>query len=358
MEAENKPVAILGAGLAGLLTAYRLQQFGIPYLLFEGRERLGGRIHTITTEGGGTIEMGATWFAPKHQHLLALINELGLSYENQYTGNKVLYDYLNPDRKVQAIDIPIGNEPSLIFTKGTHDIIQALANRIDQKSIHLGEQVKALSFEKGACVVRTNQAAYAVQTIVNTLPPNLFINSIDFTPDLPENLIKLCSTTHTWMGESIKAALVFDHSPWRKQHIGSLFSQLGPFTELHDHMHSDVKINALKGFMHPGAHEWSIEGRKQNAIDQLKLYFPKHDLTPRSYHEFDWQNEPMTFHQYQSELSPHQNNGHPHFRESFFEDRLFFAGSETAQFFPGYMDGAVERAESVAQQIIKTYSDT
>ena len=39
-------VTIIGAGLTGLLLAYRLQQHGISFTIVEARDRIGGRIHT------------------------------------------------------------------------------------------------------------------------------------------------------------------------------------------------------------------------------------------------------------------------------------------------------------------------
>ena len=57
--AEKKPcrVAVVGAGLAGLTTAYRLQQKGVEVDLYEARGSVGGRI--LTAYAGGRIaELG------------------------------------------------------------------------------------------------------------------------------------------------------------------------------------------------------------------------------------------------------------------------------------------------------------
>lgn len=57
--AENEPkISVIGAGLAGLTAAYRLEKMGHPVEVYEARERLGGRVFTIQigdsfTEGGG-----------------------------------------------------------------------------------------------------------------------------------------------------------------------------------------------------------------------------------------------------------------------------------------------------------------
>src|SRR4051794_38859828 len=40
-------VTILGAGIAGLVAAYELEQRGFDVEVFEGSDRIGGRIHTF-----------------------------------------------------------------------------------------------------------------------------------------------------------------------------------------------------------------------------------------------------------------------------------------------------------------------
>lgn len=51
MTKQAKKIAIIGGGLTGLSLAFKLQQFGIPYLLFEKNKALGGVIKTIKKDG-------------------------------------------------------------------------------------------------------------------------------------------------------------------------------------------------------------------------------------------------------------------------------------------------------------------
>jgi monoamine oxidase len=51
-------IIIIGGGLAGLAAAKVLEDQGVSYLLLEGSERLGGRIHSVQWEGD-TLELGA-----------------------------------------------------------------------------------------------------------------------------------------------------------------------------------------------------------------------------------------------------------------------------------------------------------
>ena len=67
---------IIGGGLAGLYTAYKLNQREpkAKLLILERNRAMGGRIDTIHN-----LEAGAGRFHDQHKLLLALINELGLT---------------------------------------------------------------------------------------------------------------------------------------------------------------------------------------------------------------------------------------------------------------------------------------
>ena len=76
----SKPVLIVGGGISGLSAAGRLKEHGLQVLILEGRDRLGGRIHTIDVAGeqASWIDMGAA-FIDDHQtnRVFHLLNESG-----------------------------------------------------------------------------------------------------------------------------------------------------------------------------------------------------------------------------------------------------------------------------------------
>ena len=74
-------IVIVGAGLSGLYTAYNLHKHNPKYniTLLEASDRIGGRIHTITTPDGIQYEAGAARFSPQyHRRLCDLMRELKL----------------------------------------------------------------------------------------------------------------------------------------------------------------------------------------------------------------------------------------------------------------------------------------
>lgn len=80
--ARSEPVTILGAGVAGLVAAYELEQRGHCVEILEARSMLGGRLHTHRFSCGrrGPIaELGAMRIPARHCRTMQLIDQLGLS---------------------------------------------------------------------------------------------------------------------------------------------------------------------------------------------------------------------------------------------------------------------------------------
>jgi oxygen-dependent protoporphyrinogen oxidase len=71
-------IAIIGGGISGLAAAYELSRRGVPFLLFEATDRLGGLVHTEHV-GGFTIEAGADSVLAQKRAALDLCAELGLT---------------------------------------------------------------------------------------------------------------------------------------------------------------------------------------------------------------------------------------------------------------------------------------
>ncbi len=53
------PVLVIGAGVAGLSAAARLRRAGLPVVVLEARDRVGGRVHASTTFAAHPIDLGA-----------------------------------------------------------------------------------------------------------------------------------------------------------------------------------------------------------------------------------------------------------------------------------------------------------
>jgi len=72
---ESAPVAVLGAGPAGLTAAYRLVQRKIPVVVFEAGEEVGGLARTVVRDGY-RFDLGGHRFFTKSREVEALWDEL------------------------------------------------------------------------------------------------------------------------------------------------------------------------------------------------------------------------------------------------------------------------------------------
>lgn len=65
-------VVVIGGGISGTYTAWRLRDRGLKVALYEATDRIGGRFYTEHFEGLPTIhaELGASVFIPQEHHLL------------------------------------------------------------------------------------------------------------------------------------------------------------------------------------------------------------------------------------------------------------------------------------------------
>jgi polyamine oxidase len=57
---DPERVIVIGAGFAGLAVANALREAGIPFVVLEGRDRIGGRAHTVDV-GGSPVDLGCSW---------------------------------------------------------------------------------------------------------------------------------------------------------------------------------------------------------------------------------------------------------------------------------------------------------
>lgn len=84
-------VAIVGAGLAGLVAARQLAAAGARPLVVEARDRVGGRLLNEEIGGGKIVEVGGQWIGPTQDRIAALAAELGVGTFPTYDeGREVL----------------------------------------------------------------------------------------------------------------------------------------------------------------------------------------------------------------------------------------------------------------------------
>ena len=100
-------VAVIGGGISGLTTAYRLAAAGVDVTVHEASDRPGGKLGTVQV-GDVRLETGADSFVARKPWAVDLCRELGLAGELVAPGAKGAY--LWTDRGLVAFlkDAPFG----------------------------------------------------------------------------------------------------------------------------------------------------------------------------------------------------------------------------------------------------------
>jgi polyamine oxidase len=75
-------VVVVGAGIAGLSAAQQLKAAGFEVVVLEARDRIGGRVHSITSSTGTLLEEGATWIHGNQAEFEAVVAGMNLPSVN------------------------------------------------------------------------------------------------------------------------------------------------------------------------------------------------------------------------------------------------------------------------------------
>jgi protoporphyrinogen oxidase len=88
--ADQHPVLIVGAGMAGLACAMTLQQAGVPFLLFEQDEKVGGRVQTDEFDGY-RLDRGFQVLLTAYPEARKFLDYEKLELRKCYPGSRVWY---------------------------------------------------------------------------------------------------------------------------------------------------------------------------------------------------------------------------------------------------------------------------
>jgi len=337
---KKDKVLIIGAGLCGLYSALLLQD-DFDVQIIEARERIGGRVHQLSSH-----DMGPSWIWGHQREILKLIETLGLETFEQYTEGLSLYDA--PDG-VQKFSSPTAAK-SYRIDGGITALLTAIKAKL-HCPIHLAEQVLTIaslsSSETSGLEVETNKETYHVTRVISTLPPRLAAQSLVYKPALEASVQNTLENIPTWMGYSEKCVIEYPHAFWKEEGLsGFTFSHVGPLSEIHDA--STKEQPALFGFVQSSVQNDEIENK---VIEQLVRLYGTQASEPTNIHFVDWKEEEYT----STDADKKPLSAHPHygFELNHFNGRLSFSGTESAMSDGGYLEGALIAALHISDTIKK-----
>lgn len=359
-------VLIIGAGLAGLYAAWRLQQAGChDYVLLEARDRPGGRILSPHSRGNAPaasrIDLGPTWFWPAHQRAFAaLLRTLDLPAFEQHHAGDVLVERV-AGHPAQRFAGSIGMAGSMRLAGGMAALVDALQAGIDQTRLHFGTRVRRIEALDHALQLEIEQAEgevghWRAQQVLLALPPRLAATRLRFEPALPAGLLSEWQATPTWMAPHAKYVAVFESPFWRARGLsGTAQSGVGPLAEIHDASLPDGDA-ALFGFI--GVPARARRGVSEVALrdacrHQLVRLFGSDAAAPAAEFLKDWAADPLTADAADLDAAAHHAEAPAaEVREQPWASRLIGIGSEWSAEFPGYLAGAIDAAETGLARVL------
>jgi monoamine oxidase len=129
---SDASVAIVGAGLAGLVCAHRLKRAGVNATIYEASNRTGGRTYTARNmlPEGVTTELGGEFIDTNHETLLGLVDEFGFD----------LVDL--------AAEVKSSQEPATWFINGREVKIADLARRFQPLARRMAAAMRQARYSK------------------------------------------------------------------------------------------------------------------------------------------------------------------------------------------------------------------
>jgi monoamine oxidase len=238
------------------------------------------------------------------------------------------------------------------FVEGAQAISIRMAQRLGAGRVQLNAPVRRISTTGSGVTVVSDAGTVKAAHVVVAIPPPL-ASRIIYDPLLPPERDQL--TQRLGMGNLTKVEAFYDKPWWRDDGLtGAAVSDTGPAKTTFDVSPQDGSIGGLLGFV-GGDEARRFSGRKTALVaavlDNFATYFGPKAKTPTHWEVQEWAREEWTrgcptalappglLTEYGRALIPPIG-------------RIHWAGTETATYWHGYMDGAVRSGERAAAEIL------
>ena len=274
-------------------------------------------------------------------------SELSLLYALAYVAAAGTKD--NPGSFSRLITVP-GGAQERRFVGGSVAISEKVARTL---RIHLGAPVTAIRDDGHGVRVTAGGRTYRARTAIVSVPPPL-ARAIAFRPGLPAGKRALLRALKP--GSLTKAEAIYATPFWRAAGLsGQGFTDVGIGRIPFDNSPPDASIGVLFSFIGGARHaEWAAltaDARRAAVLaDLARIVGDDRALSPVDYFEQDWTQEEWTRGCPVAHLGPGALTAHGTWLRRP-TGRVHWAGTETADIWQGYMDGAVRSGERAAREV-------
>jgi monoamine oxidase len=259
--------------------------------------------------------------------------------------------YIHSGESIERLIAIAGGAQESRLVGGSQLIAIKLAKRL-KPHVHLGTPVAKIKQTGRAVVVTGKSFSLRAKHVIVTIPPTL-AGRIEYDPPLPALRDQL--TQRMPMGSVIKVQAIYDEPFWRADGLtGFATSDEGPVKLSFDNSPPDGKPGVLMGFYEgQAARVFSTATKKERrkaTLECFARYFGDAALNAEGYVERNWAEEPFTRGGYAGFMTTGVWLDYgAQLRAPV--GRIHWAGTETAQVWNGYMDGAVESGYRAADEV-------
>ncbi|XP_051762061.1 amine oxidase [flavin-containing] [Ctenopharyngodon idella] len=242
------------------------------------------------------------------------------------------------------------------FAGGANQISEAMARELGDR-VKLGRAVYSIDQTGDLVEVRTvNEEIYKAKYVILAIPPGLNLK-IHFNPELPPLRNQLIHRVP--MGSVIKCMVYYKENFWRKKGFcGSMVieEEDAPIGLTLDDTKPDGSVPAIMGFILARKSRklagLTKDERKRRICEiYSRVLGSEEALHPVHYEEKNWCEEEYSGGCYTAYFPPGIMTQYGRvLREPV--GRLYFAGTETATEWSGYMEGAVQAGERATREIL------
>uniref|UniRef100_A0A8C9WCU6 Amine oxidase n=1 Tax=Scleropages formosus TaxID=113540 RepID=A0A8C9WCU6_SCLFO len=245
------------------------------------------------------------------------------------------------------------------FVGGSGQISEKIAEQL-KGSVKLKQPVVRVSQHPGGVSVETlTGEKYQGAYVISAIPPGLTMN-IHYEPELPPIRNQLIQRVP--MGSIIKCMMYYQKAFWKdKGYCGTMMieDENSPISMTLDDTKPDGSCPCIMGFILARKARELIELTKDERKQQICQIYAKvlgttEALKPVHYEEKDWCGEQYSGGCYSAYFPPGTFFQFTLIYKRIYQKpfgRLFFAGTETATKWSGYMDGAVQAGERAAREV-------
>ncbi|MFL5779941.1 MAG: flavin monoamine oxidase family protein [Thermoleophilaceae bacterium] len=237
------------------------------------------------------------------------------------------------------------------FHGGSAQVGLRVAKQLGDRIV-LGSPVRRLEQSSAGVRVESDRAIVHAKQVVIAMSPTM-VRRIDFSPGLPEQRRGLNEAMRN--GTLTKVSIVYDRPFWRDDGLsGTALSANGPVGVFFEDSPEDASKGIVIGFVGGDKNRkyrtLRRAERRARVVAELETIFGPRAAKVERIVESDWRGERWSRGCPIALGTPHAlTRFGPALRRPV--GRVHWAGTETADYWAGYMDGAVRSGERVAREI-------